>query len=81
MKKLLLISVVIILNNTLTFCQTDQKNITGLKGQYLVKNLRKYSRAICTGIISRDGYFERSAAIFSPDGRGVLVRKTTGARY
>ena len=83
MKKLLLISVVIILNNTLTFCQTDQKNITGLKGPYLgQKPPGNIPELFAPGIISRDGYFEHSAAIFSPDGNEVYWSgKPTGARY
>ncbi|MBU0475690.1 MAG: hypothetical protein KKF62_16190 [Bacteroidetes bacterium] len=83
MKKIIAIIVAISIQSTLVFCQTEQTNFTVLKGPYLgQKPPGNIPELFAPGIISREGYFEHSAAIFSPDGNEVYWSgKPQGARY
>lgn len=83
MKKVLFTITLILLKVSLVYSQTTPKEFPVLKGPYLgQKPPGDIPELFAPGIISRDDYFEHSAAIFSPDGNEVYWSgKPNGARY
>ncbi|MBU0475696.1 MAG: hypothetical protein KKF62_16220 [Bacteroidetes bacterium] len=72
MKIMLIFLITILFRSTFTFCQTNGKEFPVLKGSYLGQNpTGNEPELFAPGIISREGYFEHSAAVFSPDGNEV----------
>jgi Tol biopolymer transport system component len=82
MKRVFLL-VAVIFQFSIANCQTTPKDFPVLKGPYLgQKPPGNIPELFAPGTVSRDDYFEHSAAIFSPDGNEVYWSgKPNGARY
>lgn len=83
MKNVTWVLVSILLFALMANCQNTVKDFPVLKGPYLGQTPPgKIPKLFAPGIVSRDGYFEHSAAIFSPDGDEVYWSgKPEGTRY
>ncbi|MBU1013894.1 MAG: hypothetical protein KKG99_12900 [Bacteroidetes bacterium] len=83
MKRFLITLILVQLQILLANCQTSQKDFPVLKGSYLgQKPPGNIPEIFAPGIVSRDNYFEHSAAVFSPDGNEVYWSgKPQGTRY
>lgn len=83
MRALVLLILVALLQSTAVLCQAGRGDFPELTGPYLgQKPPGNIPELFAPGIVSREGYFEHSAAIFSPDNREVYwAGKPDGARY
>jgi hypothetical protein len=83
MRKAAFTLILILLHILQAICQTSQKDFPVLKGPYLgQKPPGNIPELFAPGTVSRDDYFEHSAAIFSPNGNEVYWSgKPNGTRY